>query len=84
MGRPHNLALRMTRVIRADTQQTAGCFPQDSLADALAKLIDPDTDGIPKDIKIVGKLMLPGDLERPAAKFAGREFIVCAVLFTTR
>jgi hypothetical protein len=66
----------MPRVSRPDTHQIAGCFPEDSLADALSKVIDPDVDGIPTDIKIVGKLLLPGDLERPAAKFAGREFVV--------
>ena len=63
----------MTRATRVDTQKSVGCFPNETLADALAKLIDPDVDGEPSGVKLVGKLTLPGDMTRPVEKFAGRE-----------
>lgn len=75
----------MTRAQRLDTGKTVGCFPQDTLADSLAKLIDPDHDGVPANVKIIGKMSLPGDMERPVEKFSGREFEVwvsiCILLF---
>ena len=68
----------MTRATRVDTKKTVGCFPHETLADALAKLIDDEADGTPSGIKFIGKMTLPGDLQRPVEKFAGREVEVGA------
>ena len=66
---------RMTKATRIDTGKAVGCFPDQTLADALARLIDED-DGHPTGIKIIGKTPIPGELERPVAKFVGREIEV--------
>ncbi len=46
----------MTKVRRVDTASVASCFPDDTLAQALAKVIDEDVDGKPTGFKLVGKV----------------------------
>lgn len=63
----------MTKLTRVGTSNvTVGCFPDEKLLEALSKLLS-DADGVPTDFRIVGKARVPGDLERPVAKFHGRE-----------
>ena len=104
----------MTKVSRIDNGKSAGCFPDDTLAMALAKvsiclppprrssirvcsskmvvvvlhvqLIDDKVDGVPTGFKILGKMSIPGEMDRPVSKFHGREvevglfFAFCSLL----
>eukprot|EP00052_Salpingoeca_macrocollata_P001425 m.25495 g.25495 ORF g.25495 m.25495 type:complete len:80 (+) comp11378_c0_seq2:954-1193(+) len=62
----------MTKCNRLDKNKSVGCFPDETLMDALARLLEED-DGTPTHFEVLGKKNLPGELMKPVAKFHGRE-----------
>ncbi len=53
--------------------KASGVFPEETLAQALAKIFDPDVDGVPCAIKWVGHKTMEGEMDKPCRKFEGRE-----------
>ncbi|EGD77330.1 hypothetical protein PTSG_08424 [Salpingoeca rosetta] len=62
----------MTKATRMDNGHTLACFPDETLLDTLSRILNDEEDGHITGFKIVGKLYLPGDLQRPVSKFHGR------------
>eukprot|EP00050_Salpingoeca_kvevrii_P005035 m.268267 g.268267 ORF g.268267 m.268267 type:complete len:75 (+) comp11074_c3_seq8:399-623(+) len=42
----------MTKATRTDRSKGIGCFPNETLMDALARCIDPEEDGNPVNLKV--------------------------------
>eukprot|EP00050_Salpingoeca_kvevrii_P005034 m.268195 g.268195 ORF g.268195 m.268195 type:complete len:98 (+) comp11074_c3_seq4:399-692(+) len=66
----------MTKATRTDRSKGIGCFPNETLMDALARCIDPEEDGNPVNLKVIGKMYVSGDLQKPVSKFHGRRIEV--------
>eukprot|EP00051_Salpingoeca_urceolata_P027587 m.482245 g.482245 ORF g.482245 m.482245 type:complete len:80 (+) comp22478_c0_seq1:1393-1632(+) len=73
----------MTKATRSDNGKKIGCFPHETLLDALSRLLDED-DGEPTSMTIIGKRYFPGDMEKPVSKFHGREVEIATDKLTFR
>ena len=86
----------MTKCCRLDTNTKVGVFPNETLLEALSRVLG-ENDGVPQDVKVrlsveglvcnvkvVGKTRIPGELERPVCKFHGREIEVVTDKTTVR
>eukprot|EP01147_Barroeca_monosierra_P006276 gene6276-9245_t len=69
------LMLRITPLKNGESNYSQLAIRYDEkkkLLDTLSRILDDEEDGELTGFKIIGKLYLPGDLNRPVSKFIGR------------